>query len=167
MEQYFVLISLKIIIRIFFRSSETEIKLCTVKWFYVIYLFIISVMFMINISRKWWILFLLHVIQIHWNGQLLDSSSFTSAFKTFSNTQIWSLSAYQSINQSITVFCPRIGLSLKTEPSPLYPLLSLPFRIWIQSIYHNVVYHLISSFATIFLPVYHSFIFCILSIFMV
>ena len=44
-----------------------------------------------------------------------------------------------SINQSIIVFCPRAGLSLQTQHSPLYPLLSLPFRIFIQSIYYNVV----------------------------
>ena len=56
-----------------------------------------------------------------------------------------------SINQSITVSCPRIGLSLQTEPSPFYPLLSLPFRIFIQPIYHKFVYHLISSTAN-FLP---------------
>ena len=31
------------------------------------------------------------------------------------------------INQSIIVLCPRIGLSLQTQHSPLYPLLSLPF----------------------------------------
>ena len=42
-----------------------------------------------------------------------------------------------AVNQS--VFCPRIGL------------LSLPFRISIQSIYHKVVYHVISSAAN-FLP---------------
>ena len=40
------------------------------------------------------------------------------------------------------VFYPRLGLSLQTLHSPLYSLLSLPFRIWIQSIYHDVVYHL-------------------------
>ena len=39
------------------------------------------------------------------------------------------------------MFCPRAGLSLQTQHSPLYPLLSLPFRIFIQSIYHNVIYH--------------------------
>ena len=49
------------------------------------------------------------------------------------------------------MFCPRIGLSLQTEPSPLYPLLSLPFRIFIQSIYRKVAYHLIFSPAN-FLP---------------
>ena len=36
------------------------------------------------------------------------------------------------------MFCPRAGLSLQTQDSPLYPILSLPFRIFIQSIYHNV-----------------------------
>ena len=61
------------------------------------------------------------------------------------------------INQSILVFCPRAGLSLQTQHSPLYPLLSLLFRFFIKSIYHNVVYHLISSSAANFLPVYHSF----------
>ena len=59
--------------------------------------------------------------------------------------------------QSIIVFCPRAGLSLQTHHSPLYPLLSLPFRIYISSIYHNVFYHMISSSASNFLPVYHSF----------
>ena len=63
----------------------------------------------------------------------------------------------QSINQSIIVFCPRAGLSLQTQHSPLYPLLSLPFCIFIQSIYHNVVYHLISSSAVNLLLIYHSF----------
>ena len=57
-----------------------------------------------------------------------------------------------NVNQSIIVFCPRAGLSLHTQHSPLYPLLSLPFRIFIQSIYHNVVYHLISYSASNFLP---------------
>ena len=52
------------------------------------------------------------------------------------------------------MFCPRTGLSLKTQHFPLYPLLSLPFRMFIQSIYHNVVYHLISFSAVNFLPVY-------------
>ena len=46
-----------------------------------------------------------------------------------------------NITQSIIVFCPRAGLSQQTQPSPLYPLLNLPFRILIQSIYHNVIYH--------------------------
>ena len=50
---------------------------------------------------------------------------------------------------------PTMGLSLQTQHSPLYPLLSLPFRIYIQSIYHNVVYHLICSAAKHH-PVYHS-----------
>ena len=36
-------------------------------------------------------------------------------------------------------FCPRAGLSLQTHHSPLYPLLILPFRIFIQFIYYNVV----------------------------
>ena len=54
------------------------------------------------------------------------------------------------------MFCPRVDLSLQTQHSPLYPLLSLPFRIFIQPIYHNVVYHLISS-ASNFLAVYHFF----------
>ena len=63
----------------------------------------------------------------------------------------------QSINQSIIVFCPRAGLSLQTQQhSPLFPLLSLSFHICIQSIYHDIVYHLISSVANL-LPVYHSF----------
>ena len=60
-------------------------------------------------------------------------------------------------HQSIIVFCPRAGLSLQTQHSPLYPLLSPPFRIFIQSIYHNVVYHLISSAASNFLPICHTF----------
>ena len=63
----------------------------------------------------------------------------------------------QLIDQSIIVFCPRAGLSLQTQHSPLYPLLSLPFRIFIQSIYHNVVCHLISSPTSNFLPIYHIF----------
>ena len=58
-----------------------------------------------------------------------------------------------SINQSIILFCPRAGLSLQTQHSPFYPLLSLPFRIFMQSIYHNIVYHLISSSASNFLPI--------------
>ena len=57
-----------------------------------------------------------------------------------------------SFNQSIIVFCPRAGFSLQTQHSPLYPLLSLPFRIFIQSIYHNVVYHLITSSPRTFFP---------------
>ena len=60
----------------------------------------------------------------------------------------------RSINQSIIVFSPRAGLSLQTQHSPFYPLLSLPFCICIQSIYHNVVNHLISSSSTNLLPVY-------------
>ena len=63
----------------------------------------------------------------------------------------------RTINQSIIVFFPRAGLLLQTQHSPLYLLLSLPFRICIQSIYHDVVYHLISSSAANLLPVYHSF----------
>ena len=46
---------------------------------------------------------------------------------------------------------------LHTQHSPLYPLLSLPFHISIQSIYHNVVYYLISSSASNVLPIYHTF----------
>ena len=49
------------------------------------------------------------------------------------------------------MLCSRAGLSLQAQHSPLYPLLSLPFRIFVQSIYHKVVYHLISSAAN-FLP---------------
>ena len=45
---------------------------------------------------------------------------------------------FRKYSQSIVVFCPRAGLSMQTQHSPLYPLLSLPFRIFIQSIYHNV-----------------------------
>ena len=60
------------------------------------------------------------------------------------------------INQSIVMFCPRAGRSLQTQHSPLCPLLSLPSRIFIQSIYHNVVYHLTSFSASNFLPAYHS-----------
>ena len=52
---------------------------------------------------------------------------------------------------SSSVFCPRADLSLQTQHSPLYLLLSLPFRIFIQSIYHKVVYNLISCAAN-FLP---------------
>ena len=58
----------------------------------------------------------------------------------------------QSINQSIIAFCSRAGLSLQTQHSPLYPLLSLPFRICIQSTYHDVVYHLIFSAPRTFFP---------------
>ena len=43
-----------------------------------------------------------------------------------------------NVYQSFIVFCPRAGLSLQTQHSPVYSLLSLPFRICIQSIYHNV-----------------------------
>ena len=43
-----------------------------------------------------------------------------------------------STHQSIIVFCPRAGLSLQTQHSPLNSLLSLAFRIFIQFIYHNV-----------------------------
>ena len=59
-------------------------------------------------------------------------------------------------HQSIRVFCPRAGLWLHTHHSPLYPLLCLPSRICIQSIYYDVVYHLISTSAANLLPVYHS-----------
>ena len=62
-----------------------------------------------------------------------------------------------SINKSIIVFCPMAGLSLQTQHSLLYPLLSLPFRIFIQSVYHNIVRRLISSSASNFLLFYHSF----------
>ena len=65
-------------------------------------------------------------------------------------------SIFGSVNQSIILFCPRAGLSLQTQHSPVYPLLSIPFRILIQSIYNNVVYHLTSSAAN-FHPIYHSF----------
>ena len=58
--------------------------------------------------------------------------------------------------QSIIVFCPKADLSQQTRHSPLYPFLSLSFRIFIQYIYHNIVYPLISS-ALNFVPVYHSF----------
>ena len=60
-------------------------------------------------------------------------------------------------HQSIIVFCPRAGLSPQIQHSPLYPLLSLPFRICIRSICHNIVYHLISSSTATRLPIYHSF----------
>ena len=58
----------------------------------------------------------------------------------------------QTVNQSVIVFCPRAGLSLQTQHSPLYPLLSLPFRTCRQSVYHDVVHHLITSSAAKFLP---------------
>ena len=45
------------------------------------------------------------------------------------------------------MICLRAGFSFQTQHSPLYPLLSLPFCIFTQSIYHNVVYHLISPSA--------------------
>ena len=54
------------------------------------------------------------------------------------------------------MFCPRTGLSLQTQHYPLHPLLSLPFRIFIQSIYHDTLYLLISSSAANLLPVYQS-----------
>ena len=63
---------------------------------------------------------------------------------------------YQQFIQSIIVFCPRAGISLQTQHSPPYPLLSLPFRIFIQSIYNNGVYLLISSSASNFLPISHT-----------
>ena len=51
----------------------------------------------------------------------------------------------QHINQSINH--PRVGLSLQNQHSPLYPLLSHPFRICIQSIYHDdIFYHEPSSY---------------------
>ena len=69
-----------------------------------------------------------------------------------------SIALYRIINLTeIIVFCPSAGLSLINQHSSLYPLLSLPFRIFIQSIHHNVIYHLISSFAANLLSVYHSF----------
>ena len=61
------------------------------------------------------------------------------------------------INESIIVFCPRACHLLQTQHSPLYSILSLPFRTFIQPIYHNVVYHPKSSSALNFLPIYHSF----------
>ena len=60
-------------------------------------------------------------------------------------------------SQSIIVFCPRAGLSLQTQHSPIYPFFSLSFHMFIQFIYHNVVYCLISSSASNFLPIYHTF----------
>ena len=59
----------------------------------------------------------------------------------------------QTSGPSIIVFRPRAALSLQTQHSPLYRLLSLPFRICIQSNYHDVVYHLISSSDANLLPV--------------
>ena len=41
--------------------------------------------------------------------------------------------------QWIIMFCPMAILSLQTQNFPLYPLLSLPFRYCIQSIFHNVI----------------------------
>ena len=60
----------------------------------------------------------------------------------------------QSINHSVL---PKGRYFTHTQHSPLYPLPSLPFCIFIQSIYHNVVYHLISSSASNFFPIYHTF----------
>ena len=60
-------------------------------------------------------------------------------------------------NQSIIVFCPKAGPSQQTQHSLLYPLLSVPFDICMQSIYHDVVYHLISYSAANLLLVNHSF----------
>ena len=48
----------------------------------------------------------------------------------------------RDLYQSIIAFCARAGVSLQTQHSPPYPLLCLPFRIFIKSIYHNVAYHL-------------------------
>ena len=42
---------------------------------------------------------------------------------------------------SIIVYCPRTGLALQTPYSSLHPLLDLLFRICIQFIYHDIVYH--------------------------
>ena len=72
------------------------------------------------------------------------------------------LTPQQRINPINHSAAPRADLSLQTQHTLLYPLLSLPFRILIQSIYHNAVYHLISS-ASNFLPVYHSFLRAVLS----
>ena len=57
-----------------------------------------------------------------------------------------------AVNQSLirSVLPKGRFFSLQTQHSPFYPLLSLPFRICIQSIYHNVVYLLISSSAANF-----------------
>ena len=55
------------------------------------------------------------------------------------------------------MFCPSAGLSLQIQHASLYSLLSLPFRIFISFVYHNVVYHLISPSAANFLHVCHSF----------
>ena len=48
-------------------------------------------------------------------------------------------SCYTLYISSIIVLCSRSGLSLLTQHFPLYPLLSLPFSIFIQSIYYNVI----------------------------
>ena len=68
---------------------------------------------------------------------IVNKSTIVILWSYFSNS---SFERYQS---SIIVFCPRPGLSLQTQDSPLYPLLSLPFRSYIQTIYHDDVYHLI------------------------
>ena len=39
-----------------------------------------------------------------------------------------------NIDQSVTVFCPRESLALQTKHSPLYPLLSFPFVIQVDSV---------------------------------
>ena len=56
------------------------------------------------------------------------------------------------LNQSIIVFCPRAGLPLQTQQSPLYPLPSLPFRICIQPIYHDAVHHWYLLLSRTFFP---------------
>ena len=77
-------------------------------------------------------------------GRVLKSSHHLSLSSTSSSSNNYPI--YSSLTESINhMFCLRAGLSLQTLHSPLYPLLSLPFHIFVQSIYRNVVHHLISS----------------------
>ena len=67
---------------------------------------------------------------------------------------IFTLNRYNVfVYQSIIVFCPKVGIPLQTQHYPLYSLLSLPVRICIQSISHDLLYYLISSSAANLLPI--------------
>ena len=57
-----------------------------------------------------------------------------------------------NLYQSIIVFCPRAGLSLQTQHSSLYHLLSLPLLSSYSPFIIMVSYHLISSSARTFFP---------------
>ena len=82
-------------------------------------------------------------------------------FDKYENVLIKSITIYRLLhdmylNHLIIVFCSRAGLSLQTQHSPFYPFLSLPFRICIQYIIHDVVNYLSPSSASNFLPIYHT-----------